>query len=105
MAFILDTLLNQVDVVDTVVENPLDLNIIDYVAQIEQKESREEKYKFLQELASSIENYCLSHWSYVGYNKNERIFYSWEIEFGKNKMHIRHCFKRRSYPQTKGNGW
>ena len=61
MAFILDTLLNQVDVVDTVVENPLDLNIIDYVAQIEQKESREEKYKFLQELASSIENYCLSH--------------------------------------------
>ena len=37
MAFILDTLLNQVDVVDAFVENPLDLNVIDYVSQLEQK--------------------------------------------------------------------
>ena len=34
MAFILDTLLNQVDVIDAFVENPLDLNIIDYVSQL-----------------------------------------------------------------------
>ena len=54
MAFILDTLLNQVDVVDAFVENPLDLNVIDYVSQLEQKESKEEKYKFLQELAGNI---------------------------------------------------
>ena len=39
MAFILDTLLNQVEVVDAFVENPLDLNVIDYVTQIEQKGS------------------------------------------------------------------
>lgn len=37
MAFILDTLLNQVDVIDSFVENPLDLNIIDYVSQLESK--------------------------------------------------------------------
>ena len=54
MAFILDTLLNQVDVVDAFVENPLDLNVIDYVSQLEQKESKEEEYKFLQELAGNI---------------------------------------------------
>lgn len=61
MAFILDTLLNQVDVIDGFVENPLDLNVIDYVSQLESKQSREEKYKFLQELSGNIETYCLNH--------------------------------------------
>jgi hypothetical protein len=60
MAFILDTLLNQVSVTGPIPEHPLDINVIDYVSQLEQKSSKEEKYKFLQELAGSIEAYCLS---------------------------------------------
>lgn len=60
MAFILDNLLNQVQVVDGYIENALDLNIMEYISQLEGKSSKEEKYQFLQELANNIEAFTLS---------------------------------------------
>jgi hypothetical protein len=60
MAFILDNLLTQVDVVDAYIQSPLKLNIVDCVSQLESKPSKEEKYKFLQELASHIQAYSQS---------------------------------------------
>ena len=60
MAFILDSLLTQVEVVDAYIQSPLELNIVDCVSQLEGKPSKEEKYKFLQELASHIQAYSLT---------------------------------------------
>jgi L-fucose isomerase-like protein len=54
MAFILDTLLNQVEVVDAYLGNHIELNISDYIELVMSKNSKEEKYKLLQELANSI---------------------------------------------------
>lgn len=46
--------------VDGYIENALDLNIMDYISQLEGKSSKEEKYQFLQELANNIEAFTLS---------------------------------------------
>jgi hypothetical protein len=56
MAFILDTLLNQVEVVDAYLDNQLDINIPEIIEIILTKNSKEEKYKILQNLLNSIEN-------------------------------------------------
>ncbi len=61
MSFILDTLLNQVEVVDAFVQNSLNLNIGDFVSQVEVMPSKQEKYKSLQELANNIQAYYIPH--------------------------------------------
>lgn len=54
MAFILDTLLNQVDVVDGYLGTTLELNIPDYIELVLGKPNKEEKHKLLIELATHI---------------------------------------------------
>jgi hypothetical protein len=60
MAFILDTLLNQVQVVDAYLNTILELNIPDYIELVLGKPSKEEKQKLLIELATSIEREYLN---------------------------------------------
>lgn len=47
MAFILDTLLNQVEVVDGYIGTALELNIPDYIELVLGKPTREEKHRLL----------------------------------------------------------
>jgi hypothetical protein len=54
MGFILDSLLNQVQVVDSYLGTILELNIPDYIELVLGKPSKEEKQKLLIELATSI---------------------------------------------------
>lgn len=55
MAFILDTLLNQVEVLDSYLGNPLELNFPNYIESVLNKQTREEKHRMLLELSRSIE--------------------------------------------------
>jgi hypothetical protein len=54
MGFVLDSLLNQVQVVDSYLGTILELNIPDYIELVLGKPSKEEKQKLLIELATSI---------------------------------------------------